>query len=86
MRRLTFESLSRFKELAAFLNHISRNFLALALAVLLKSGASAEKGSTDKIILLTVPTIGPIPAVVIIIGFHACLIKKCRANVNDTQG
>ena len=85
MRLLASELLSRFKELAAFINDISRDLLALPFAVLFKPCASAEKGSAHQIIIFTVPTIGSVPAVVIIIGFHACLITKCHANVNDTQ-
>jgi len=51
-------------------------FPALALAVLIKPSASAEKGNTHQIIVFAIPTIGSIPAVIIIIGFHAFLINE----------
>jgi hypothetical protein len=62
-----------------------RDFLALALAMLFKPGASAEKGSAWEIVILTVPTIGLIRAIISIIGFHTFLIKECYANVDETQ-
>jgi len=76
MRLLASELLSRFKELAAFINDISRDLLALALAVLFKPCASAEKGSAHQIIIVTVSTIKLIRTIISIIGFHTFLIKN----------
>ena len=84
MRRLTYELLFPFKELAAFINSVSRNFLALAFAVLFKPCASTEKGSTCEIIIFTVPKIDSIRAIISIIGFHTYLMKKPYANVRRT--
>lgn len=71
---------SRLKELAAFINSISRNYLALPFAVLFKPCTSPEKGNTGKIIIFAVPTIGSMRAIMSIISFHAVLIKNLYAN------
>jgi len=60
-----------------------RNLLALALAVLFKPCASAEKGSACKIIIFTVPTIDSMHGMVSILSFHTYLIKilfECALN------
>ena len=89
MRRLTYELLFRFKELAAFINSVSRNFLALPFAVLFKPCASTKKGSTGEIIIFTVPTIALIRAIISIIGFHTFFIynapycTRCLLNKHE---
>jgi len=67
---------SRFKELAALINDISRDFLALSLAVPFKPRASPEKGRTSEIMIGTVPTTPLMHLMIGIISFHAYLIAK----------
>ena len=70
------ELLSRFKELAAFINDILRNFLAVVFGVPFKPCASTKKGSTREVIIFIVPTIGLLHFTISIISFHTYLIKK----------
>jgi hypothetical protein len=70
MRRLTFELLSRFKELTAFINDIFRDFLALSFALLFKPGTSTEKVSSGEIVVFTIPTTDFVHSIVKIIFCH----------------